>query len=341
MTLRRNRWSLLAALVLGATITVRAAEPIALSGRAMGTTWAVKYLPGSPDIVPEDIRARVAGRLEQLEQQCSTFRAGSELSRFNASRGLDWFPVSRELAAIARGSREISELTGGVFDPTVFPLVQLWGFGPASRRVGAPTGGEIAAVRQNVDWRALDARDDPPALRRRRAGVMADFSSMAKGFAADAVSACLVGLGVNNHLVQIGGDVATSGLGPAEAGWRLGIENPVSDGNALACAVMLKGEALSTSGNYRNFLAGKNGGAYGHIIDPRTGAPVEGDVIAVSVIATSSARSSALATALFVLGAENGMELATREGIACLFIVKSADGRSDQRAAPTFENYRR
>jgi FAD:protein FMN transferase len=328
--------SVLVALFAAATAAV-AAEPVAIAGRAMGTTWLVKWL--QPTSVDEAIVARrVAARLEELEQQFSTYRSNSELSRFNAAPATtEWVPVSAELARVAVKSAEVSALTGGAFDVTVDPLVRLWGFGPAGRReVGVPSDAEISAARQQVGWQNLSARPEPPALRRTRPGVTVDFSSMAKGFAADEMSALLAALGCANHFVQVGGDVRTAGVGAVANEWRTGIESAVEPGS-VACVVGLAGQAVSTSGNYRNFIV-RESVQYGHIIDPRTGRPASGTLAAVSVIHASCAMSSALATALFVLGADAGFELAQREGLACLFTMRGADGiRTIRRMTSEFE----
>jgi FAD:protein FMN transferase len=329
------------AFVSGAASIAAGAEPIALAGRAMGTTWSVKFVQPAQPLDPALLERRVAARFEELEQQFSTFRPGSEISRFNATatREGEWFPVSREVTEVARLARELSAATDGAFDVTVDPLVRLWGFGP-TRTAGVPEPGEIAAARASVGWRALEERASPPALRRTKPGMTVDFSSIAKGFAADEVSAQLVALGVANHLAQVGGDVKTRGAGPDGTGWPVGIESPQEDTRTIAAVIGLVSRALSTSGDYRNyFIEGDR--RYGHIIDPRTGEPVAGDLAAVSVVAENCARSSGWATALFVLGAGEGLALAKREGLACVFFVRDGRGGFARRATVEFEQFLR
>jgi thiamine biosynthesis lipoprotein len=298
----------------------------------MGTVWTVKWVQPAPPLAAAEVERRVAARLEQLEQQFSTYRSGSDLMRFNATPGTGWVPVPAELAEAARRARELSAVTDGAFDVTVWPLVQLWGFG-AQRRAGAlPTEADIARCRALVDWRALEQRASPPALRRTRPGVSADFSSLAKGLSADAVSALLNGLGATNHLVLLAGDVRSAGRGPAGAGWRVAIEQPEG---GVARVVSLTGGAVATSGDYRNFFE-HGGRRYGHILDPRTGEPVQGDLAAVSVVAETSADASSRATALFVLGAEAGFRLAEARGWSALFQVRRGDAIT-LRPTPAFE----
>jgi thiamine biosynthesis lipoprotein len=333
--------ALLATLGLG-----RAAEPVTLAGRAMGTTWSAKFLPApppAPALDPALVTTRLAATLEHLETLFSTYRPDSALSRFNASSSTDWYPVSPEIARVAHEARRISDLTGGAFDVTLDPLIRLWGFGPAGRRHTLPSDTEIAAARGRVDYRRLSARLAPPALRKSSPELSADFSSLAKGFAADTLSDLLTALGAPDHFIQIGGDIQTAGAHV----WRAGIASPSAPATpvtlplpappsppALAAVVALSGHALSTSGDSHNFLT-VAGRRYGHILDPRTGRPVAGSLASVSVVHPSCATSSALATALFVLGADAGFALATREHLAALFLVR--DGASlVPRATPEF-----
>jgi thiamine biosynthesis lipoprotein len=231
-------------------------------------------------------------KLEQLEQQFSTYRPTSELSRFNAAKRTEWIAVSPEIARVAAAAQAWSRRTGGAFDVTVAPLVQLWGFG-AQRRAAPPTAQEITTVRARVDWRRLEVRSGPPALRKTSPDLALDFSSMAKGFAVDELAEQLLVLGVAEGWVQIGGDIKTVGA----RGWRAGIALPGVSGSepaATAQTLELVGRALSTSGDANNFFQ-YEGRRYGHIIDPRTGEPVRGEVAAVSVLDALCAASSARA----------------------------------------------
>ena len=314
---------------------VHAIEPIAISGRAMGTTWSVKIEPPDSPFDSAKVTQQIDERLEQLEQLFSTYRPQSALSRFNAAASRDWIPVAREMAEVARASEGISLLTGGAYDVTVLPLVRLWGFASQRRSDSLPMPAEIATASALVDWRKLEVRMNPPALRKTLPHLSADFSSMAKGFAADAVSELLVTIGARNHFVQVGGDIKTRGAPANASGWRAAIEQPVEGASSIACLVTLDGQALSTSGDYRNFFqVGPR--RYGHIIDPRTGEPASSSLAAVSVVNASCARSSALATALFVLGPDDGFRLATERQLACLFFVRRGTDIV-QKATPAFE----
>jgi thiamine biosynthesis lipoprotein len=323
-----------AAVVLFAATHAFAAEPVALTGRALGTTWTVKFLQPAPPLNPATLTARISATLERLEQQFSTYRPNSELSRFNLARTTDWITVSPELARVATDSRALSVLTGGAFDATIFPLVDLWGFGPQRRSGPPPSAAEISAARARTDFRRLESRAAPPALRKTSADLAADFSSMAKGFAADTVAAQLSALGSTDHYVQIGGDIATVGTRP----WRVAIEQSAASAPP-AQAFDLTGQALSTSGDAHNSFthAGRH---YGHILDPRTGEPVASPLASVSVIAPTCAQSSARATALFVLGPAAGFALAVRERWSALFLIREGPSLT-ARPTPEFSRLAR
>jgi thiamine biosynthesis lipoprotein len=283
------------------------------------------------------IERDLAGRLAQLEAQFSTYRPDSALSRFNATRHTDWIAVPPELARVAARAREISALTAGAFDPTVAPLLQLWGFGPSGARQSWPSASELTAARALVDWHQLEVRSHPPGLRKTAPELAADFSSVAKGFSVDELSATLSRLGAPNHLVQIGGDLRAAGPGPEGRGWRVAIEQPEAGPRRIARVIPLLNQALSTSGNHRNFVI-LDGRRVGHLLDPRTGLPADSTLRSVSVVHGSCATSSALATGLFVLGPSDGPALARRENLAALFIGFE-NGELEQRASPSFAQH--
>ena len=213
--------------------------------------------------------------------------------------------------AVARDS-------GGAFDPTVGGLVDAWGFGPeASERM--PDEAELAALRAHVGTAKLRLDANARTATKTDAALRLDLSAIAKGYAADAVAEALVGAGLHAVMVEVGGEVATRGQRAPGRPWRIGIERPDGSG-ALWRTVRLEDRAMATSGNYRNFRR-VDGHVFGHTIDPRTGRPVEHRTASVSVIAERGVLADAWATALMVMGAEEGSAWADARGIAALFIL--------------------
>lgn len=320
------RLLLLMLLAAGCSRTATEHGPVTFfAGYTMGVAYSVKLGPGSGG---DGLDGDVAGMLARLDATLSTWKTNSEVCRFSAHRGTNWFPVSAGTARLAAMALEISAWTDGAFDVTVDPLVRLWGFGPGRTGDRPPSDAAIAAALRHVGCRGLRVWLDPPALRKDDPAISVDFSGIAKGFAVEAVAARLESLGVTNFLVAVGGELRSRGS------WRVGIEKPDGDGSDVLRAFPLRDAAVSTSGDYRNFFA-RDGQRHAHAIDPRTGRPVTNNVASVTVIHPDGATADALATALAVMGAEAGMPFAVRNRLPCLFVLRSAGGLVE-RASPGF-----
>jgi len=288
-------------------------------GEAMGTALALTYAGCAGDV-----EAAVVHELQQVDAQLSTWRQDSEVARFNASAAGDWFPVSAPVAALAIEALALSRRSGGAFDLTIAPLVKLWGFGSDAPANGfTPSSESVTAAMQRVGWRNLEARPDPPALRKRFAGLSLDFSAIGKGHGVDRVAERLESLGCRSYLVDIGGEVRTLGQGPKGGSWRIGVEQP--DGGAPRWVLRLSGQSAATSGDYRNFRM-LDGRRLSHAIDPRTEEPVRHALASVTVVTASAAEADGLATAILVLGPDAGWRFAQDERVAALLLVRGESG---------------
>lgn len=325
--------ALAATLILGSC----GGEPdtLELRGQTMGTSYSVRIVaPADASAVSLVLlRQRVAARLEDLENVFSTYRPDSEVSRFNAHPGQEWFGVSPEFLDVLEQAVTVSQLTDGAFDATIGPLVELWGFGAGDAPRRIPDREVLEQLLSDAGFEFLQFRDSPPTVRRTRPGVQLDFSAIAKGYAVDRVWELLSEAGLAAYLVDVGGEVRTRGRRADGRDWSIGVENP--DGSGVAEAVPLRNAAIATSGDYRNFFE-YEGRRYSHVLDPRSGWPVSHELTAVSVISTTTVMADALATALLVLGPETGLELAEREQIAARLAVRSTDGLTVLRT-PAFE----
>jgi len=309
-----------------------------LAGATMGTTYAIVLAAPLETAARAQLQAEVDALLEGVEARMSTWRDDSELSRFNRAETTDWFPVSAETAGVAAEALRVSALTDGAFDPTLAPVIELWGFGPHEAATLPPPDAALAAARARVGFARLAVRAAPPALRKRAPDLALDFSGVAKGYAVDAVALRLERAGIASFLVEIGGELRAAGR-RADGPWRVAIERPALRRGSIQEIVSLEDAAIATSGSYRNFATDAAGRRYPHLLDPRSGRPVQGPLVSVSVIAASAARADALATGLFVLGDEAGLALARREGLAVLFLSDTPDGLVE-RATPGFEAQR-
>lgn len=304
-----------------------AAGELVLSGATMGTTYHIKVVTES-DKDGKDLQHRIDLRLKQLNGSMSTFQPDSEISRFNRLQSVDTeFAVSPDFQAVMLAADAVYRLTDGAWDGTVKPLVDLWGFGPSGPIAEAPSAQAVAAALKNVGFQQIEV-SAKGILKKRQAAVTIDLASIAKGYGVDQVSQLIDGMGFRNYLVEIGGEVYTSGRREDGRKWRVGINQPLKTAaaNAVYRALELEDQAMATSGDYRNFeIIG--GRAYSHIIDPRTGYPVKHGVVSTSVVAPNCTLADGLATALMVMGPEKGIALLNRlDDVEGLIIVQKADG---------------
>lgn len=313
---------------------------LALDGQTMGTTWSLRVAAPPASLREAELRTAIEARLARINALMSTYDAQSELSRFNAAPVGTWFEVDAELLAVVDAARELGELTDGAFDMTVGPLVNLWGFGPQSEvdTDALPSEAALEAARSRVDFAAVELRREPPALRRTR-DVEVDLSAIAKGYGVDAMAEVLETRGAEAWLVEIGGELRARGHNARNVPWQVGIETPDPGRRGSAQqAIGLDDAAVATSGDYRNFFT-VDDVRYSHTIDPVTGRPVTHDVASVTVIHPSAMWADGWATALNVLGAERGLELAAEQDLAVLFILYAPDGFIEQ-PSPEFETIR-
>lgn len=292
-----------------------------ISGQTMGTGYSLTLVPfdGMPAL--DEVANRVDQELLRVNEQMSTYIESSELSQFNSSPSTEWFAVSKETAEVAQLSLQVHQLTGGAFDVTVGPLVDLWGFGPTGRPEKNPSDEEVAQALRVVGSDKLEVRLDPPALRKAVAGLHIDLSAIAKGHGVDRLAVVLESMGFENYFVEIGGEVRTQGHRLDGRTWRVGIEKPVENERAVQSIVELSDLSLATSGDYRNFYE-EGGQKYTHFIDPKTGRPVQGDMASASVIADNCALADALATGLMSAGFETSQELAKANGWTTMIIAR-------------------
>lgn len=348
------------------------AQPFEIAGETMGTVWNATVCADAQTLTQKDLSVDseaepaksceellqrfVQKQLDEVDLAASTFKPESDISRFNASQSTEWFPVSETTAQIVQIALDVAQKTGGAFDPTVAPLVDLYRFGPnKSPLVQIPSDEQIAKLRENVGYDKIEARTEPePALRKTVPGLTLDLSGVAKGFAVDRVATALEEAGLSDYLVEVGGETRCGGQKTRfnfetnaleRTPWRVGIEAPEIARDVQRYIPRLyrvltfdsaarPDASLATSGDYRNYLQ-VGDLRFSHIIDPRTGKPTEilengasvsGERLgAVSVVAENCAEADAFATAFFVLGEKEGVALADKLGLSVLYLFRADD----------------
>jgi thiamine biosynthesis lipoprotein len=290
-------------------------------GATMGTTYEVTLQPGSD---AGGIQPEIDRLLDEINASLSTYLSDSIISTINASRDTDTpIRVDEHFDAVFGKALDIHLDTGGAFNPAIAPLVNAWGFGPSGPRE-EPDDAQIRHLLETARMDAFDRTAD--GIRKRISESALDFSAIAKGYAVDRVAAALDGAGMTSYFVEIGGEVRTRGMHPDRRPWRIGIERPTADATdsaTLQRVVALTDGALATSGSYRNYAV-INGRRMTHILDPSTGYPETTSLLSVSVLARDAMTADAYATALMVMGLDEGLRFVeSRPDLEAYFI---ADG---------------
>ena len=306
-------------------------------GETMGTDYTVK-VHGVPEHADwEAVVDAIQQTLDAVDRAMSTFKPDSDVCRFNATESTDWFPVFRETAEVVQLALEVSTLSGGAFDVTVAPLVDLWGFGPNREPPDlAGIDQRVSEILGRVGFDKLDVRLEPPALKKSVPELSLDLSAIAKGYAVDRVAGILDDHRIGNYMIEVGGEVRCKGNKGAKGDWTIGIEKPFpgqwDEFPGVQRKLQLGNRSLATSGSARIYRE-LDGVRFSHVIDPRTGFPTEiirsGEAApterlgSASVIDSTCAKADAWATAMFVLGEKEGLALAERQGIVVLFLFRS------------------
>jgi thiamine biosynthesis lipoprotein len=304
----------------------------------MGGTYSVKIVTPKDELETPGLQGvdrALRSSLDRIEGLMSTWDRDSELSRFNRSTSLDPFPIAPETFEVFKWSLEVGSVTGGALDVTVAPLVDAWGFGPSGSRKTLPANEEIDRLREAVGSGRIVLDPKAVTVRKTRAGVHCDLSSIVPGYAADRLSRELTDRGFTDFLVDVGGEVLARGRNQAGAPWQVAIERPQLNGEAIQRLVPISNLAITTAGDYRKYRE-VDGQRVAHILDPRTGRPLTHRLASVTVIDELAVRADAFDTALMVLGTGEGLALATKLNLAALFIERTGEGFSE-RATPRFE----
>jgi thiamine biosynthesis lipoprotein len=280
-----------------------------LDGAALGTSWRVRFAMRSGDL-PLRLSEAIGERLALIVAEMSQWESGSLLSQFNRASAGTWFALPMDFATVVAAALDVAECSAGAFDPTHGRTAALLGFG-ATKPARPPSAIELDEAFAAAGWRRLSF--DPLSRRLcQPGGLWLDLSGIAKGFAVDAVARLLSEVGIEDALVEIGGELLGRGLKPGGQPWWVDLEDPPGLDLPLL-RIGLHDMAVATSGDYVR-------GA--HTIDPRTGRPLPPCVVSVSVIHDTAMIADAWATALTVLGPEHGAELATREGLAARIVSR-------------------
>jgi len=303
----------LTSLLIAASVLILAGcvSHVEISDKVMGTTMKIEAV--SRSLSKEELNRAVLdaiGAAKKVDRLMSTWQPDSEISRLNRAEPGEWIALSPETYDVLVMATDVAKKTGGAFDITVGPLVDLWGFGPKSPPVptDVPSDQAIEAAKAVVGFKhiLIDANNRRAA--RDAEGVEVDLGGIAKGYAVDLAVAALQRHGVTDALVEIGGETAAVGLNEKNEPWLIGVRHPNRPMGRFLTTIELRDAAIATSGDYFNVYEVK-GRLYSHIIDPATGRPITNNVCSVTVLAKTCAPADALATALMVMGPGKAIKL--------------------------------
>lgn len=311
------------------------------SGSTMGTTYHVKVVSGYFTSVAH-LQKKIEMCLAGINHSMSTFDKESEISRFNdITDTAELFSASKGFFAVMTTAEKIYRQSKGAWDGTVDPLVNLWGFGRNGANYEMPAETEIKARLAQVGFDNIELLPNQK-LRKRNPAVKIDLASIAKGYGVDQLAALLFSNQMTDFLVEIGGEIYAAGKRKDGKKWRVGINEPRKDApaNAVYEVVEVENRGFATSGDYRNFIEIK-GKRYSHVIDPRTGWPVDNSVVSVSILADDCTVADGLATAIMVMGPEEGIALLNSlDDVEGLVITATSDGGLREHASKGFGRYR-
>lgn len=286
-------------------------------GGVFGTLYHITYTHNT------DLTHLIERELQRVDNSLSMFNPHSTISGVNAN-----IPVSSDslFEQIFTLAQSISAKTDGAFDITVAPAVNAWGFGFENRRQMDSLA--IDSLKQIVGYHKVAMCDG--VVVKEYSATMLDCSAIAKGFGCDIVAHMFDSIGVENYMVEIGGEVVLKGVNPKGEGWHIGITKPVDDSLSVASElqtiITISNTAIATSGNYRNYYY-EGGKRYAHTIDPKSCLPVEHNLLSATVLAPTCAEADAYATAMMVMGVERAMELCQEEnGVEAYLIYQSDSG---------------
>lgn len=297
-------------------------------GAVFGTVYHATYQCDS------SLNGKILEELQAVDQSLSMFNPNSTISQINSGKSNETDSLLRTIFHIAR---EVSQATDGAFDITVAPLVNAWGFG--FKHGALPDSLQVDSLRQLIGWNRISLKDNK--FFREDPRMIIDLSAVAKGFGSDCVAQMFRKHGINNFMIEIGGEVVTSGVSPKAKAWRIGVNKPQEDStstsNKLQTILQMNNCAMATSGNYRNFYI-DNGRKIAHTIDPKTGYPVQHSILSSTVIAPTCAIADAYATAFMVLGLEKSLQVLDKHPeLMAYFIHTDKEGNYQVWKSPGIE----
>ena len=334
MNKKRLIWQIpfLLFLVIGTVIIIKQQKNINYQhdeGFIFGTIYHITYHSNT------NLKKEIEAELKKVDQSLSPFNKTSVISKVNRNENSVVDPMFKEVFLLAEN---ISNETHGAFDITVAPLVNEWGFG--FKKGVEPTRQVIDSLKHIVGYQKVKLTPKN-YVQKQDPRIMLDCSAIAKGYGCDVVARLLRKNGINDYMIEIGGEIVTRGFNQKQEPWRIGVNKPTDDSlntnQELQTVLNVTDIAMATSGNYRNFYY-KNGKKYAHTIDPKTGYPVQHTLLSATVLAKDCATADAYATSFMVMGLEKAKEILNRHSeLMAYLIYTNDDGKTEVWYSPSLK----
>lgn len=303
-----------------------------ISGLTQGTTYHISFWQQQKTDI-QVIKHAVDAELSRIDKQLSNYRKDSVIEQFNAVESTESQEVGDEIVKLIEKARLVSIASNGCYDLTIKPLFDLWGF--SKEKLTPPDNNTLQATLKQVGFSRLEVVD-ASHLRKGIPELKVDLSSIAQGYTVEKISSLLEKQGIENYLVEIGGELQTRGNKPDGSSWRIALEKPLSSERTLHKVVTINGAeplAVMTSGTYRHYFD-VDGKRYSHILDAKKGYPVDHSTVSVTVLHNNPTEADAWSTALLCLGRSAGIEAANKAGIAVLFIEQQGNEFNEYSSTP-------
>ena len=336
MNTNRNKrllWQIpfLVLLIVGTVLIIRQQQSIPYqkcTGTIFGTTYHITYQ------YDDDLQAELESRMKEVDNALSMFNKESIISRINNNQPVELNAMFLEVFRLAQ---DISKDTEGAFDITVAPLVNAWGFGFKHEQM--PDKHAVDSLKSIIGYQKVSY--DGKRIKKSDPRIMLDCSAIAKGYGVDAVASLLDEKGISNYMVEIGGEVVTHGISEKRIPWKIGVTKPTDDplmeGSELQTVLNLTDKAMATSGNYRNFYY-KGKRKYAHTINPKTGYPVQHNILSATVLTNRCVRADAYATAFMVMGFDGAKKVLERNPDLMAYIIYDDNGQNKVWFSPSLKD---
>lgn len=298
-------------------------DSVRLHGSIYGTGWSVHYLPVEGGPSEAEVQRALVEAFDVVDASMNSYSQASTISFLNNAAAGEVVELDWDFSYLLNEAQRINRASEGAYDVAIAPLLRIWGFGPEGPRAFPDETAVVSALAlsgfSHFNWESATRR-----ISKDHSDAALEMSSIAKGYGVDLGADALMALGLENFMLDIGGEMQLRGVSPRGDAWRIAIERPEPSGRAVQAAISVTDTGVATSGDYRNFFE-RDGKRFSHLIDPRTGYPVEHDLVSVTVIHGSTALADAWATALAVLGTDKALEIAEAQHLAVYLISRRGD----------------